>query len=99
MVGVAVAVGVVVAVAVVVGVADAVAVGVIVAVRVGVAVRVEVAVAVAPAWTFTWIDALPTTAPEPLNPLAEMVWLPLLTVVESQLKVPGGVDAKYSPSM
>jgi len=44
--------------------------------------------------TLTETEALPSTVPVELYPFAEMVCAPLATVVESQLKVPGGVEAK-----
>lgn len=68
-----------------------------VAVLVGVAVRVEVAVEVAvgpPFCTVTVTAAVPSVEPELLSAFAEIVWLPLVTVVEFQLKVKGGVEAK-----
>jgi hypothetical protein len=83
-----------VGVAVAVGVADALDDGVIV----GVGVRVGVAVA-PPFWTVTVTEEVPSRVPLELYALAEMVWLPFGTVVESQLKVNGGDDLKYLPSM
>jgi len=56
-------------------------------------VAVAVAVAV-PFCTFTTIEAVPSKVLELLYAFAEITWLPVLTVVEFQLKVEGGVDAK-----
>lgn len=87
--GVRVGVAMLVAVAVAVGTRVPVAVGVVT----GVAVRVGVAVA-PPFCTVTMIEVVPRVVPPPLNPFAKIVWLPLMTVVLSQLKVVGGVNAK-----
>ncbi len=80
-----------VGVGVIVGVGDVIGVGVGVGAGVGVGVDSELA-------TVTLIDALPTT-PEEFLPSARIVWAPLATVVESQVKVYGGDDLKYLPSM
>ena len=76
-----------------VGVAD----GVGVAVGVGVAMRVGVAVGVGvgtPLTTVTVTASLPTCAPLLLKARVEIVCEPFATVVEFQLKVNGGEDAK-----
>jgi hypothetical protein len=81
-------------VGVAVGVEDALDDGV----DVGVGVCVGVAVA-PPFWTVTVTEEVPITVLLELYALAEIVWLPFGTVVESQLKVNGGDDLKYLPSM
>ena len=45
-------------------------------------------------WTLTVTLAFPTTVRLELNPFAVIVWLPFETVVESQLKVVGGEEAR-----
>ena len=90
-VGVAVMVGVGVAVGV--GVTDGVGVGVPVGVEVGVPVGVGVGVG-APLATVTVTESLPTWVPLLLNARVEIVCEPSGTVVEFQLKVNGGDDAK-----
>ena len=76
-------------------VAVAVVLGVAVRVGVAVAVLVLLGVAVAPPFcTVTVTEAVPSVEPELLNAFAEIAWLPLATVVEFQLKVRGGVEAK-----
>ncbi len=47
-----------------------------------------------PFWTLTVTLAVPTTVRLELNPFAVIVWLPFETVVESQLNVVGGEEAK-----
>jgi hypothetical protein len=74
-----------------VGVADGVAVGVGVAMRVGVAVGVGVGIPLA---IVTVTASLPTCAPLLLKARVEIVCEPFATVVEFQLKVNGGEDAK-----
>jgi hypothetical protein len=55
----------------------------------------EVGVAVAAAFaTVTLIDAVPSTVLVAENPVTEIVCAPLATVVECQLNVIGGVEAK-----
>ena len=74
-----------------------VAVGVGAAVGVGVAVRVGVAVGVGvgiPLATVTVTASLPICAPLLLKARVEIVCEPFATVVEFQLKVNGGEDAK-----
>lgn len=96
-VGVAVFVRVGVAVAAPVGVAVTLKVAVLVGAEVGVDVALRVAVAVGvgvPFCTVTVIESDPSNVLEALNAFAEIVWLPLATVVEFQLKVEGGVEAK-----
>jgi hypothetical protein len=68
-----------------------VGVGVGVAVRVGVAVGVGVGIPLA---TVTVTASLPTCAPLLLKARGEIVCEPFATVVEFQLKVNGGEDAK-----
>ena len=69
-----------------------VAVGV--GVGVGVTLPVGVGVGVAPPFeTVTVTEACPMI-PLPLFALTEIVWEPFATVVESQLKVNGGEDAR-----
>jgi hypothetical protein len=72
-------------------------VGVGIAVGVGVAVRVGVAVGVGvgiPLATVTVTESLPTCAPLLLKARVEIMCEPFATVVEFQLKVNGGEDAK-----
>ena len=45
-------------------------------------------------WTLTVTLAFPTTVRLELKPLAVIVWVPFETVVESQLKVVGGEEAR-----
>src|SRR5258708_6896673 len=80
-----------------VGVADGVAFGVGVAVGVGVAMGVGVGVGVGvgiPLAIVTVTASLPTCAPLLLKARVEIVCEPFATVVEFQLKVNGGEDAK-----
>jgi len=92
-VGVGVAVGVRTTVGEPVGAAVGVAVAVLVAVLVGAAVPVAVGVA-PPLLTVTVFDAVPSTVLVEEYAFAEIVCAPLVTVVEFQLKVEGGVEAK-----
>jgi hypothetical protein len=76
-------------------------VGVAVPATVGVAVAVLATVEVGvgpPLATVTTIEAVPNTALALEKALAEIVCDPLPTVVEFQLKVEGGVDARKAPS-
>ena len=45
-------------------------------------------------WTLTVTLAFPTTVRLELKPFAVIVWAPFETVVESQLKVVGGEEAR-----
>jgi hypothetical protein len=61
----------------------------------GVGVTMMVGVEVGPPlFTVTFTAAVPATTPALLKAVAEIVWLPLGTVVEFQLKLLGGVEAK-----
>ena len=72
----------------------AVGVRVGVATPVAVAVAVRVGVGVPPLATVTETESLPSSVPVLLKALAEMVWAPLGTEVEFQLKLKGGDDVK-----
>ena len=92
-VAVGVGLGVIVGVAVIVGVG--VMVGVDVTVAAGVAVGVVVGVGVGtPFATVTVTESLPTCVPLLLNARVEIVCEPFGTLVEFQLKLYGGDDAK-----
>jgi hypothetical protein len=67
-----------------------------VAVGIGLPAALAVAVGVdeVPLATVTLIDAVPSTVLVAENPVTEIVCAPLATVVEFQLNVIGGVDAK-----
>jgi hypothetical protein len=94
-VGVGVAVGVGVTVRVGVGVGVIVKVGVDVGVIVGVGVGVFVGVGVGPPlFTVTVTESVPTWVPLLLKARVEIVCEPFETVVEFQLKVNGGDEAK-----
>ena len=94
-VGVGDAAGVALMVGVAVGAIVGVAVLEGVAVLVGVGVEGLVGVGVAPPFcTVTLIEAVPSSVLFAEYAVAEMVCRPLGTVVESQLKVDGGVEAK-----
>jgi hypothetical protein len=94
-VGVAVAAIVAVLAGVAVWATVAMGVGVLPVVLVGVAVARVVGVGVAlPFCTVTLMEALPSTVPVEEKPVAEIVCSPLGAVVEFQLKVAGGVEAK-----
>jgi len=94
-VGVGVAVGVGVTVRVGVGVGVIVEVGVAVGVIVGVGVGVFVGVGVGPPlFTVTVTESVPTWVPLLLKARVEIVCEPFETVVEFQLKVNGGDEAK-----
>jgi hypothetical protein len=90
-VGVAVGVGVIVRVGVGVGVIVEVGVGVGVIVGVGVFVGVGVG---PPLFTVTVTESVPTWVPLLLKARVEIVCEPFETVVEFQLKVNGGDEAK-----
>jgi hypothetical protein len=92
-VGVAVGVGVIVRVGVGVGVIVEVGVGVGVIVAVGVGVFVGVGVG-PPLFTVTVTESVPTWVPLLLKARVEIVCEPFETVVEFQLKVNGGDEAK-----
>jgi hypothetical protein len=92
-VGVAVGVGVIVRVGVGVGVIVEVGVGVGVIVGVGVGVLVGVGVG-PPLFTVTVTESVPTWVPLLLKARVEIVCEPFETVVEFQLKVNGGDEAK-----
>jgi hypothetical protein len=92
-VGVAVGVGVIVRVGVGVGVIVEVGVGVGVIVGVGVGVFVGVGVG-PPLFTVTVTESVPTWVPLLLKARVEIVCEPFETVVEFQLKVNGGDEAK-----
>jgi len=92
-VGVAVGVGIIALVGVGVGVIVEVGVGVGVIVAVGVGVFVGVGVG-PPLFTVTVTESVPTWVPLLLKARVEIVCEPFETVVEFQLKVNGGDEAK-----